>query len=157
MDACVHWHLLYTAVVAGSWSRLQSCNSCRVSPVMHARGACSCNGPLIVSSAYCHDGSCFAHKVLHAWWHCVGRFAIPVLFWLFIGLCWMLQWLLEAGALPKLLALLQDADSACRRKALLAISCLVRQSSPAMTAFRLSAGVPRLITAGSDSDPRLAR
>lgn len=69
----------------------------------------------------------------------------------------LLQWLLEAGALPKLLALLQDADGACRRKALLAISCLVRQSPPAMTAFRLSSGVPRLIAAGSDADPRLAR
>ncbi|KAK9825340.1 hypothetical protein WJX74_010944 [Apatococcus lobatus] len=66
-------------------------------------------------------------------------------------------WLLEAGALPKLLALLQDADQACRRKALLAISCLVRQSPPAMTAFRLSSGVPRLIAAGAASDPRLAR
>ncbi len=68
-----------------------------------------------------------------------------------------LQWLLEAGALPKLMALLQDADGTCRRKALLAISCLIRQSAPAMTAFRLSGGVPRLISVSSDPDPRLSR
>ena len=55
------------------------------------------------------------------------------------------------------MALLQDADGTCRRKALLAISCLVRQSAPAMAAFRLSGGVPRLIAVSSDPDPRLAR
>lgn len=47
---------------------------------------------------------------------------------------------------------------ACRRKALLALSCLTRHSDPAMDAFREQGGFQLLLkTAVDTSDPRQQR
>jgi hypothetical protein len=45
----------------------------------------------------------------------------------------------------------------CRRKALLALSCLTRHSDPAMEAFRASGGLELLLRAAKDEDARQQR
>ena len=50
------------------------------------------------------------------------------------------------------------ADMLCRRKALLALSCLTRHCDPAMDAFREQGGLQLLLkTAADASDPRQQR
>ncbi|BDA45863.1 probable Hsp70 nucleotide exchange factor FES1 at N-terminal half [Coccomyxa sp. Obi] len=65
---------------------------------------------------------------------------------------------LEGGVLPRLLQLFQDPDPTCRRKALLALSCLTRHNDEAMDAFRAEGAVDLLLMAARDSsDPRQQR
>ncbi|KAK9904287.1 hypothetical protein WJX75_008419 [Coccomyxa subellipsoidea] len=68
------------------------------------------------------------------------------------------QMFMEGGALPRLLQLLQDPDPICRRKALLALSCLTRHNDAAMDAFRAEGALNLLLSVAQDSaDPRQRR
>lgn len=45
------------------------------------------------------------------------------------------QWLLDEGVMAPLLRLLADGDGVVRQKGLMALSCLVRHSQPAVQQF----------------------
>ena len=68
-----------------------------------------------------------------------------------------MQWFMEGGAMPKLLQLMYDQDAVCRAKALLALSCLIRQSPLALEVFKQKQGVAKLVEAASDSDVKVQR
>lgn len=64
----------------------------------------------------------------------------------------------QAGAIAKLMQLADDEESElCRVKALLALSCLVRQNQLAVEAFRLAGGLQKLITYAGNDDPKVQR
>lgn len=73
-----------------------------------------------------------------------------------------MQWFLEGGALPSLMALLNQEGSdephvMLRVKALLALSGLIRHCQPGLTALLQAGGAPRVAALCGDSDARVQR
>ncbi|KIZ03162.1 hypothetical protein MNEG_4796 [Monoraphidium neglectum] len=57
------------------------------------------------------------------------------------------RWFMDGGAAPALMAMAGDGDAACRTKALLALSAMVRHYRPGLEAFRLAGGLGKLLDA----------
>lgn len=63
------------------------------------------------------------------------------------------KWFLDGHVMQPVLAMLHDTDSTCRTKALLALSCLVRHSAPALSAFHAADGMWELTHLVQDNAP----